>query len=72
MDVCGAAGAPARKHLLTLASKTGISERSAAETIERIVMVAEHCTDFACDLPIRKETLELIEKAVRSNSARVV
>ena len=57
MDICGEARAPARKHLLQLANKTGIAERAAAETIERIAAVAERFTDFVGDLPIRKETL---------------
>ena len=72
MDVCGEAGAPGRKHLLELASKTGVSEKSAAETIERIVTVAAHFTDFVSDLPIKTETLNLIEKSVKANRARFV
>jgi serine/threonine-protein kinase HipA len=72
MDICGEARAPARKHLLQLASKTDISERAAAETIERIAVVAERFTDFVGNLPIRNETLELIEKAVKANFVRLI
>jgi serine/threonine-protein kinase HipA len=72
MDICGEARAPARKHLLQLASKTGISERVAAETIERIANAGERFSDFVDDLPIRKETLKLIEKAVKVNRARLI
>jgi serine/threonine-protein kinase HipA len=73
MDICGEARAPARKDLLQLASKTGIAERVAAETIERIANVGERFSDFVGDdLPIRKETLEFIEKAVKKNRARLI
>jgi serine/threonine-protein kinase HipA len=72
MDICGEARAPARKHLLQLANKSGIAERAAAEIIERIATVAEGFSDFASALPIRAETLKLIEKAVKSNRARLV
>lgn len=72
MDICGEARAPTRKHLLQLASKTGIAERAAAETIERIATVAERFSDFVGDLPIRTGTLGLIEKAVKSNRARLI
>ena len=72
MDICGEARAPAREHLLKLASKSGISARAAVEIIERTVTVADRFNDFVGDLPIRKETLELIEKAVSENSARLI
>ena len=72
MDICGEARAPAREHLLQLANKTGIPKRAAAETIERIASVAERFCDFVGDLPIRKETLDLIEKAVKLNCSRLI
>ncbi len=72
MDICGEARVPARKHLLQLANKTGIAQQAAAEIIERVATVAEHLSDFAGDLPIRTETLKLIEKAVKSNRARLI
>jgi serine/threonine-protein kinase HipA len=72
MDICGEARVPARKHLLQLANKTGIAERAAAEIIERIATVAEGFSDFVGDLPIRTETLRSIEKAVKSNRARLI
>jgi serine/threonine-protein kinase HipA len=72
MDICGEARVPGRKHLLQLASKTDVTERSAMEIIERIATVAEHLTDFVGDLPIKKETLALIEKAVKANRARII
>lgn len=72
MDICGEARVPARKHLLQLANQTGIPERAATETIERIATVAERFSDFVGDLPIRTETLKLIEKAVKSNRARLL
>jgi serine/threonine-protein kinase HipA len=72
MDICGEARAPARKHLLQLANENGIAERTAVQSIERIATVAEQFTDFVGDLPIRSKTLKLIEKAVKSNRARVV
>jgi serine/threonine-protein kinase HipA len=72
MDICGEARAPGRKHLLQLANRTGIAERTAVQTIERISGVAERLTDFVGDLPIRAETVRLIEKMVRSNHARLI
>ncbi len=72
MDICGEARAPAGTHLLQLANKTGIAERESAETIERIVAVAEGFTDFVGDLPIRTATLKSIEKVVKSNRARLI
>jgi len=72
MDICGEARSPARKHLLQLASKTGIAERVATETIERIANVGERFSDFIGDLPIRKKTLALIEKVVKGNCARLI
>ena len=72
MDICGEARSPARKHLLELANRTGIAERAAARTIERIAAVAEGFSDFVGDIPIRTETLKLIEKAVKSNRARLI
>lgn len=72
MDICGEARAPARKHLLQLANMTGIAEDAAAQIIERIASVAKGFTDFVGDLPIRAETVKLIEKAVKSNGARLI
>ncbi len=72
MDICGEARAPARKHLLQLASKADIAERAAAEIIERIATVAERFSDFVGDLPIRTETLKSIAKVVKSNRARLI
>jgi serine/threonine-protein kinase HipA len=72
MDICGEARTPARKHLLQLANETGISERTAVESINRIATAAEQFTDFVGDLPIRIETLKSIDKAVQSNRARLV
>jgi hypothetical protein len=42
---------------MQLASKTGIAEQAATETIDRLTVVADGFTDFAANLPIRKETL---------------
>ncbi len=72
MDTCGEARTPAREHLLQLASETGIAERTAVQSIDRIATVAKQFTDFVGELPIRTETLKLIEKAVQSNRARMV
>lgn len=71
MDICGEARAPARQHLLQLAQKTDIADKAAADTIDRIVSVADSFTDFVGDLPIRKETLKMIEKAVKANRERL-
>jgi serine/threonine-protein kinase HipA len=72
MDICGEARSPARKHLLELASKTDISARDATETIDRIASVAGGWRDLAGDLPIRKKTLSIIEKAVTANRLRLM
>ena len=71
MDICGEARTPEREHLLQLASKTGITERVAAKIIEKITTVAERFTDFVSDLPIREEVVEIMQKAVKKNRARV-
>lgn len=67
MDICGEARTPTRKHLLELAKKTGIAERAAGEAIERITTAAASFSDFAGALPIRTETLNSIENAVKLN-----
>jgi serine/threonine-protein kinase HipA len=54
MDICGEARLPAREHLLKLAGKNGISEKTAAESIDRIATTADHLSDLVEDLPIRK------------------
>jgi serine/threonine-protein kinase HipA len=72
LDICGEARAPARKHLLELANKTGIEEPLAVQSIERIASVAENFTDFVGEFPIRAETVKFIEKAVKSNCARMI
>lgn len=72
LDICGEARFPSRKTLLQLASKTGIAEPSAVQSIERIVSVAEKFSDFASAFPIRSATLKTIKKAVQSNCARLI
>jgi serine/threonine-protein kinase HipA len=72
MDICGEARAPARRHLLQLASKTDIADQTAVETIDRITAVSEGFTDFIGDLPIRKKTLVSIERVVKANRARLM
>lgn len=71
MDICGEARNPAREHLLQLAKKTGIAERVAVQTIERITAVSQRFAEFVGDLPIRTETLRMMEKKIKSNSARL-
>jgi serine/threonine-protein kinase HipA len=72
MDICGEARAPARKHLLELANKTGIAQRAAEQAIEQIATAVDDFDDFVGDLKIRKETLKLIEKTVMANRARLL
>jgi serine/threonine-protein kinase HipA len=74
LDICGEARSPARKHLLELASKAGISKRDATERIDRItsVAVAGGFGDLVGDLPIRKQTLSVIEKAITPNCVRLM
>jgi hypothetical protein len=60
------------KLTLELAKKTGIAEKTAVQTIERIATVAERFGDFVGGLPIGTETLELTAKAVKSNRARLI
>ena len=72
MDICGEARLPGRKHLLELAAKTGIKQNVAAESIDRIADVSKSLREFVGDLPVRKQTLKLIEKAVASNRERLI
>jgi serine/threonine-protein kinase HipA len=71
MDICGEARNPARKHLLQLANETGIAERTAIQSIDRIATVAEQFSDFVGELPIRTETIKRMHKAINLNLARV-
>jgi serine/threonine-protein kinase HipA len=71
MDICGEARAPARAHLMKLASLTEVPERTAKETIERIADVASRFRSFADDLPVEPESLDAMEKVVRANQARM-
>ncbi|WP_207000293.1 type II toxin-antitoxin system HipA family toxin [Trinickia mobilis] len=71
MDICGEARAPARQHLLQLAGMTGIAERDAKQVIERIASVAGQLRSFAQPLPILPDTLDLIERKVEANRARM-
>lgn len=72
MDICGEARLPGRQHLMELASKTGIKQKSAAEVLERITTVSESIRDTVGNLPIREQTLKTIERAVASNRERLV
>lgn len=71
MDICGEAREPRREHLMKLAAKTGIKESVAAESIERIVGVSEKFREHANMLPIRKKTMEQIEKSLEGNRDRL-
>jgi serine/threonine-protein kinase HipA len=72
MDICGEARAPARKHLLELAAMTGIIEHQATDALERIASVAGQLRRFAQSLPILPDTLDLIERKVEANRARML
>jgi serine/threonine-protein kinase HipA len=72
MDICGEARLPGRKQLLELAAKTGIKQNVAAQSIDRIAAVSESFRKFVGKLPIREQTLELIEKAVTANRKRLI
>lgn len=71
MDICGEARLPGRKQLLELAEKTGIKQNAAAQSIDRIAGLSESLREFVGELPIRKQTLELIERAVAANRKRL-
>ncbi|MCA9803203.1 MAG: type II toxin-antitoxin system HipA family toxin [Cyanobacteria bacterium HKST-UBA02] len=72
MDICGEAKNPTRTHLLELAKKTDISKKAASEVITRITSVAESFREFASDLPIRRQTVEMMVKAVQANCNRLL
>jgi serine/threonine-protein kinase HipA len=71
MDICGEARLPGRKHLLELADKTGIKRSVAAKSIDRIADVSESLRPFVGNLPIREQTLDLIERVVEANRKRL-
>ncbi|MFT4507036.1 type II toxin-antitoxin system HipA family toxin [Caballeronia sp. 15711] len=71
MDICGEARAPAREHLMNLASKTGVASRMASQSIERIASVASGFRHYANGLPISEETLVMMERTVRANQSRM-
>ncbi len=72
MDICGESRNPSRRHLLELASKTGITKEAAMEVIERIITVADGFTDFVGDLPIRTQTVKKISAMVEANQERLI
>jgi hypothetical protein len=60
---------------MELASKTGIKPKVAEQTIERIVAVSYSLREAIDALPIREQTLkviEVIEKAVATNRERMI
>lgn len=71
MDICGEARAPAREHLMNLASMTGVVPRMASQAIERIASVASGFRQYANGLPITEETLGMMERTVRKNQSRM-
>jgi serine/threonine-protein kinase HipA len=71
MDVCGEARAPAAAHLMKLASLTGIAANAAARSIERIATVASGFRRFADGLPVTGATLDMMERVVLANQARM-
>jgi len=72
MDICGEARMPGRKQLLDLATKMGIKPSVAAEQIDRIANVSETFRELVSELPIREQTLEIIQKAVTANRERLI
>jgi serine/threonine-protein kinase HipA len=72
MDICGEARMPGRRQLLELAAKTGIKQKVAAQAIDRIATVSESFREFVGGLPVREQTLELVERVVAANRERMV
>lgn len=72
MDICGEARNPGRKQLLELATKTGIKPNLASASIDRIATASESWRELVGELPIRKQTLALIEKDVAANRNRLL
>ncbi|MBX9878068.1 MAG: type II toxin-antitoxin system HipA family toxin [Candidatus Obscuribacterales bacterium] len=72
MDICGESRNPSRRHLLELASKTGVTKEAATEVIERITTVADGFTDFVENLPIRTQTMKKISAMVEANRERLI
>ncbi|MBA3858399.1 MAG: type II toxin-antitoxin system HipA family toxin [Cyanobacteria bacterium PR.3.49] len=72
MDICGEARAPGYKQLMELASKTGIKPKVAEQTIDRIAGVSESLFEFLEGLPIREQTLKMIERTVAENRELMV
>ncbi len=71
MDICGEAREPTRKHLLELAKKGGVREKTAVQSIERITEVVGRFDEFTDDLPIRTDTFKKIKDAVHLNRKRL-
>lgn len=72
MDIAGEAREPGRKHLMELASRGGITEKIATESIERIAEVASRFNEFSEDFAVRKATLKQIGAAIVSNLNRLL
>lgn len=71
MDVEGEGRAPARQHLLSLASKAGVRASVAADTIERIAMVAGDFSALVKACPIRSVTCAKMSRAIAANRQRM-
>lgn len=71
MDICGEGRAPARQHLLQLATQGGVDAPFAASAIERIVEVASRFSTIASQWPIRSATLKTLREAIAGNSVRL-
>lgn len=71
MDICGEGRAPARQHLLQLASQGGIDAGFAASAIECVTEVASRFNAVASQWPIRSSTLKTLRQAIAGNSQRL-
>lgn len=71
MDVCGESRAPAREHLLQLASLAGLPARAAQAVIERTAEVAGRFREHARGFPIRRATVSLIAGKIEANRSRL-
>jgi serine/threonine-protein kinase HipA len=72
MDIQGEGRAPSKAHLLELAKRNGLNVNWASQVIERISQVAETFSGVAKNHAIRKQTIDLITRAIEANRLRMI
>ena len=71
MDICGEGRSPGRAHLLKLGEQGGLDTTSCEEILNQTQTVATQFKGEAKDWPIRKATIQKIDRAIQVNLKRL-